>query len=487
MTTEELVQVILKELGGKENVLYITNCMTRLRAEVKKDSLVNDTTLKSIEGVLGIVHDKIGYVEVVVGPGCCKKCADICASIGIPATADATVSVSEATITNDWKKNKETVKAGQKQNKIKRILKTFGEIFVPLIPGVITAGICSGIAGLLAQLVPNYTEIPFYNVVHNLLTLINQAFMTYLTAWAGYRGAEKFGATPILGGMLGMITTLGGIDNISKILGLYNEAVPLNAILRAGRGGVLAAVVGTWVLAKVEKAIRKRMPNVLDIVFTPLLTLLITVIPYIFVVMPATGFLSTALCSMVEGVCMSENIFIRMLAGFFSAALFLPMVAMGMHHGLVALYTVQLETLGFVTLYPALAMAGAGQVGAAIALYRKAKKVKNTRIRSVIAGAIPAGILGIGEPLIYGVTLPLGKPFLTAGLGAAFGGAFVMAMEVASTTWGPSGILALFVMTEGPRGAVMSLVCYGIGLLISYVMGFLITNIVMKEEEVAQV
>lgn len=485
MTNEELVKVILKEVGGRNNVLAATNCMTRLRIDVKKDSLINDEVLKKIEGVMGIVHDKEGYVEVVVGPGKCRKCADICASMGIPASAEVSAANSPST-SNDWQANKAAVKAGQKQGKVKTMLKTLGEIFVPLIPGVIAAGICSGVAVLLAQLVPNYAEIPVWNIIYNLLTLINQGFLTYITAWAGYRAAEKFGATPILGGMLGMITTLGGIDNISKAVGLYNEENALNAILRAGRGGVLAAIIGVWVLAQVEKWVRKRMPDSLDIVFTPLLTLFITIVPYIFLVMPATGLLSTGLCWIVEQVCMSEILLVRVVAGFISSALFLPMVAMGMHHGLVALYTVQLETLGFVTLYPALAMAGAGQVGAAIALYLKAKKVNNTRIQSVIKGALPAGILGVGEPLIYGVTLPMGKPFFTAGLGAAFGGAFVMAMQVASTTWGPSGILAFFVMTGGPNGAVMSLVYYGIGLLISYVMGFIITNAVIKPEEVAQ-
>ena len=132
-------------------------------------------------------------------------------------------------------------------------------------------------------------------------------------------------------------------------------------------------------------------------------------------------------------------------------------------------------------------MSGAGQVGAAIAIYMKAKKVGNNRIQSVIKGALPAGVLGVGEPLIYGVTLPMGKPFITAGLGAGFGGAFVMAMQVASTTWGPSGILALFVMTGGPNGATMSIAYYAIGLVISYIMGYIITNIAIKPEEVAEV
>ena len=112
-------------------------------------------------------------------------------------------------------------------------------------------------------------------------------------------------------------------------------------------------------------------------------------------------------------------------------------------------------------------------------------KIKNKRLASVISGALPAGVLGVGEPLIYGVTLPMGKPFITAGLGAGFGGAFVMAMQVAATTWGPSGVLGCFVMTAGPNGGVMSVLYYAIGLVISIIAAFLITNAVVKEEDVA--
>lgn len=480
MTNEEIVAQILDSVGGRANVLAVTNCMTRLRIQVKADDKIKEEALKAVPGMMGVVHDRANYVEAVVGPGKCRKMADICAAQGIPAKVEAVSS------DNDWQANKAAVKQGQKHGKVQEMLKTFGDIFVPLIPGVIAAGLCSGFATLLAQAVPTYADNPVLNIIYQLLTLINQSFMTYLTAWAGYRAAERFGATPILGGMLGMITTLGGIDAISAVLHLNDPEQPLNSILRAGRGGVLAAVIGVYIMAKVEKVIRKHMPDSVDIVFTPLLTLIICCIPYILIIMPITGLLSTLIVNLVGSICMSENIFVRIIAGYVSAMLFLPLVAMGMHHGLVALYTVQLNTIGYVTLYPALAMAGAGQVGAAIAIWLKAKKVGNKRLVSVIDGALPAGFLGVGEPLIYGVTLPMGKPFFTAGLGAGFGGAFVMAMQVASTTWGPSGLLGLFVMTAGPNSAFMSLLYYFIGLVISYVMGFLITNFVIKPEEVAQ-
>ena len=370
-----------------------------------------------------------------------------------------------------------------KQNRIRSALRVIGDIFIPLLPGIISAGLCGGFASLIAQTVPNYADNNIWAFIYQILTLINTSMMTFLTAWAGYRAAERFGGTPILGGMLGMITSLDGINQIASIMGLYNSAVPLDSILCSGKGGILAVIAGALLIAHVEKTIRSVMPESIDVVFTPLLTMFLCVIPYIVFIMPLFGYASGGIVWLFSRACLSDNVIIRAISGYFAAAFFLPLVAAGMHHGLVALYSVQLSELGFVTLYPALAMAGAGQVGAAFALWRKAKKVGNDNLCSVISGALPAGLLGVGEPLIYGVTLPLGKPFLTAGLGAGFGGAFIMATQVASTTWGPSGLLGAFVMTAGPGGSVRSVLLYLIALVISYIGGYLITKLLYREEE----
>ena len=479
MTNQELSSKILELVGGKSNVTGATNCMTRLRVNLKDYNKADIEGLKATEGVLQVIQ--MDNLHVVLGPGKAKKVTDL-------FKEEAGVAGGMSTDSN-WQDNKAAMKAGQKQGKVKTALKAVGDIFVPLIPGVIAAGICSGVATLITQAVPNYAEITWLFIVHQFLTMINTAFMTYITAWAGYRAAEKFGATPILGGMLGMITTMANINSISPLVGMWvDEAAgenPLDAVLRAGRGGVLAVILGVLLLAKVEKFVRSKMPDALDIVVSPLVILAVCVVPYVFVIMPITGIISNILVNVVGSVCMSENLFVRMIAGFLGSFLFLPLVAVGMHHGLVALYSVQLAELGFVTLYPALAMAGAGQVGAAIAIWLKAKKVGNKRMMSVIGGALPAGVLGVGEPLIYGVTLPMGKPFITAGLGAGFGGAFCMAFKVAATTWGPSGVLAFPIMTAGGDNPAMQMGCYAVGLVISYIMGFIITNATLKAEDVA--
>ena len=477
MTCEELSRGIIECVGGTGNIASAINCMTRVRIRVNRDDAVRDDELRALDGVLSVTHNQQGYLEVVVGPGKSRKCIEVFRALGIPSAVPEARSVSS-------KPEGGTGSGTGARGRFKAVLKTFGQIFAPLIPGVIAAGICAGAASLIAQAAPGYAQHKMLAAAYSLLTGINATFMTCLTAWAGYRTAEVFGGTPILGGMMGMFMTLENVNTLSAVAGLYNEAQPLNAILRSGRGGVLAAVVGVWLMCRIEKAIRRRIPDALDVVVSPILTLFATLIPFVFVVMPAIGLASTGVCRVIGAVAASANPFIRMLAGFLGALLFLPMVAMGMHHGLIALYTVQLETFGYVTLYPALAMAGAGQVGAALAIAFKAKRTGNMRICRIINGALPAAVLGVGEPLIYGVTLPMGKPFITAGIGAGLGGAFVMLMEVAATTWGPSGILGVFVMTEGPRGPVLSMTCYVIGLIISCVAAFLITGLSVHDEDI---
>ena len=194
-----------------------------------------------------------------------------------------------------------------------------------------------------------------------------------------------------------------------------------------------------------------------------------------------TGWISTLISAFLNLFINSANPIVSVITGYVLAALFLPLVLLGLHRGLVPIYAIQIESLGGTTLFPAVAMAGVGQVGASIALYIKAKRVKNERMKQVIAGALPAGILGIGEPLIYGVTLPLMKPFITAGLGAGFGGAYVMLTHVMSTAYSPSGILAVtHVIPE-------CMLNYLIGYVIACVASAIITYIFIPTEDLQNI
>lgn len=474
MTNLELAQKIVELIGGKDNVLKVANCMTRLRVTLKDESKVNSEELKKTVGILGIVQDG-SYIQIVLGPGKAKKVADICIEeLKLP---------KDTLVAGDWKENKATIKGTQKENKFKKAINVIANIFIPLIPAIIAAGIFNGLASLITTLQGQGT-LPaegFWQVTQLMFSLIGGAFLGYFAIYTGINSAKQFGATEALGGMIGAISIGSNIVAISQTFGLYDEAVPLNSILTTGKGGIIGVIMGVYILAKIEKAIRKRMPDVLELILAPLLSLLITAILFVFIIMPLAGFISDGLVALLSIIINSSNPVVSVISGYILAALFLPMVLLGLHHGLIPIYAVQLEAMGGVSLFPVLAMAGAGQVGAAIAIYLIARRVKNERLKQVIVGALPAGFLGVGEPLIYGVTLPMFKPFITAGLGAGFGGAYVMLTHVLANAWGPSGLVAIAIMQPN------SMLNYFIGLCISYIAGFIITYFTIKDSDVASI
>ncbi len=361
--------------------------------------------------------------------------------------------------------------------------KNLEAIFRPLLPGFITAGLCAGFASLLSQFIPNYESIPAWNVIYTLLKLINTAFTTYLSAWVGFSATKCFGCSQISGGMLGMATCLEEINKLSAVLGLYNQANPLNSVLRTGSGGIMTVIFGVWLLSHVEKFLQKKMTKTLNMVITPFISFFVCLIPCIFVFMPVFGIISNLLCKALEFLISNESLVVRIISGYICAALFLPANLFGLQFAFVAIYSVQLAEIGHITLYPALAMAGASQVGASLSVIIKTRKNGNkTLCASATSGILP-GMMGIGTVLLYGVTVPHPKIFLMSCLGAGFGGAFIVATKVACAGWGPSGLLALPLMTEGAGSPLMSMLNYFLGLVISLIFGFLFTNFFVKKED----
>ena len=476
MTNKELAEVIIEKVGGLSNIKDAANCMTRLRMHLYDTDKLNQEELKEVTEVLGVVLSD-DYLQVVLGPGKVKKVADeLYAITGLGNSEDK----PEEKEIGDWQENKAKTKAVQKKSKFKDFLNTIANIFVPMIPAIIAAGLFNGFASLIGQLMTDGAlSGDVWTLIQQLFSLFGSAFLGYFAIFTGVQAAKVFGATPAMGGMIGAMSIGTQIVQISTMLGLYNEEVPLQSILTTGKGGIIGVIFGVWILSIVEKWIRRHTPDVLDLIVTPFCSLLITGLLFVFAIMPAAGFLSDWLVAGLSFFINSSNPVIAVLAGYILAALFLPMVLLGLHHGLIPIYSIQLEALGGVTLFPVLACAGAGQVGAAIAIYFMAKKTGNEKLRAIITGALPAGFLGVGEPLIYGVTLPMGKPFITAGLGAGFGGAYVMLMHVTASAWGPSGLVAIPLMQT-----TAGMLNYFIGLLIAYAAGFIITMIMIKPADV---
>lgn len=472
MTNLEIAKQIVDLLGGKENVSKTAHCMTRLRVSVKDVKRVDQKGLKNLDGVLGLVQEGEA-IQIVLGPGKVKKVTDLCIEeFGLPKNSQD----------GSWEENKAKIKGAQKESKLKKVLKLISEIFVPLIPAIIAAGLFNGFASLLAQMMADgVVSGQFFTMLQLILSLLGSAFLGYFAIYTGIYAAQVFGATPAFGGMIGAISIGANLVEISKMVGLYNETEPLESILTTGKGGIIGVIFGVWILSIIEKKVRKHVPDVLDLIVTPFVSLLVTGVLFIFIIMPLAGFASDALVSGLTLIINSTHPLVRVLSGFLLAALFLPMVLLGLHHGLIPIYAIQLEQMGGVSLFPVLSMGGAGQVGAAIAIYLMAKKVGNERLKTIITGALPAGFLGVGEPLIYGVTLPLGKPFITAGIGAGFGGAYIMLTHVMANAWGPSGLVAIPLMQ-----GVGSMLNFFIGLCISYVGGFVVTKMFVTQKDVRE-
>ncbi|MFV2121191.1 PTS transporter subunit EIIC, partial [Streptomyces sp. Act-28] len=325
-----------------------------------------------------------------------------------------------------------------------------------LIPALVGCGVVAGLSGLLVNLgaLPSLTPA---------LTAVASGFMALIAVFVGYNTAREFGGTPILGGAVAAVVVHAGVARI-EVFGQQ---------LSPGQGGVLGALVAAFLATRVEKWCRRRVPEVLDVLLTPTLTVLVAGLATVYGLMYAAGKVASAVGTAVDGLLAEGGA----AAGFVLGGLFLPLVMLGLHQALIPLHATLIEQQGYTVLLPILAMAGAGQVGATLAVYVRLRRAEE--LRRTIRSALPAGLLGVGEPLIYGVTLPLGRPFVTACVGGAVGGGVVGLFgmwgdTVGSTAIGPSG-WALFPLLDGPGGPLATIGAYAAGLFAGYAAGFVAT------------
>ncbi|WP_068785108.1 PTS transporter subunit EIIC [Paenibacillus phocaensis] len=464
---EVMAKRILESIGGSGNVEQFTNCMTRLRISTLDRSRINEAELKQIEGVLGVVDDET--YQIILGPGVVNKVAEEFGKL-LQADGHGGEGASSGSPAAPLREGSD-IKAELKQKNntpFKNFLRKIGNIFIPLIPALVGAGIINGIAGLINNLITSGNGADWLLTLQPIISVIGSAFFGYLTIFAGINAAKEFGGTPALGGAVAAIIVAPAVANISYAYPLFGE-IKLNA----GQGGIIGAILAAGLISMMEKWIRKRMPAAIDIIVTPTLSLLVVGLITVFFLMPVSGIISQGIGQITTWLLAHGG----PLSGFVLASLFLPLVMFGLHQALIPIHAELISQVGYTALLPILAMAGAGQVGSAIAIYIKLKH--NARLRNMIKGALPVGFLGIGEPLIYGVSLPLGRPFITACLGGGFGGALLglFAMTgnfVGSVAIGPSG-LVLIPLIQGPMGIGMTILGYLSGLILSYVAGFLLT------------
>ncbi|MEB6333085.1 PTS transporter subunit EIIC [Staphylococcus pseudoxylosus] len=462
MTKEQiLAENIIDAVGGLDNMDNVINCMTRVRIKVLTEDKVDYEKLKAIKGVMGVVKDD--RVQVVVGPGTVNKVATRISDLSgvrLGETIPHNTKNYRADAEAKAKENKTSIQSKQQRGKFNKLLKTIANIFIPLIPAFIGAGLIGGIAAVLSNLLAaGQISGEWVAQLVTVFNVIKDGMLAYLAIFTGINAAKEFGATPGLGGVIGGTTLLTGLTDENMITNIFTGEP-----LQAGQGGIIGVIFAVWLLSIVEKRLHKIVPNAIDIIVTPTITLFIIGLLTIFIFMPLAGFISDGLVSVINAIIDIGGVF----SGFIIGAFFLPLVMLGLHHMFTPIHIEMINQTGATYLLPIAAMAGAGQVGAALALWVRCSK--NTTLRDTLKGALPVGFLGIGEPLIYGVTLPLGKPFITACIGGGIGGAVIGGIgHIGATAIGPSGISLLPLISDHMY------LGYIAGLLAAYAGGFLFT------------
>ncbi|QTH07202.1 PTS N-acetylmuramic acid transporter subunit IIBC [Vibrio fluvialis] len=473
--SQTMISQILAAVGGSGNVNKCGNCMTRLRLTLANNGVADQATLKQIPGVMGVVESDEQF-QIILGPGKAQQAADLMNQL-IESIISGNAQPIEANDSQDLSSvaaaQKKQIKSKQ-TSAVQRFLSKFATIFTPLIPGFIAAGLLLGFATLLEQIyVVDQTPSQFMLDLIAYMKVFGKGLFAFLSILIGYNAQQAFGGSGVNGTILASLFVLG--YNPDATSGIYSGMSEFFGYTIDPRGNIIGVLLAAIIGAQVERKVREYMPDDLDMILTSVVTLLIMGVVTYVVIMPIGG-------ELFKGMSwLFMNLNDNPLGAAVLAGLFLISVVFGIHQGFVPVYFALMEAQGFNSLFPILAMAGAGQVGASLALYFKANK--DAVLRTQVKGAIIPGILGIGEPLIYGVTLPRVKPFVTACVGGAAGGFFIglvsyLGLPVGlNTVFGPSGIVAIPLMTSN-SGIFAGMAVFVTGLLISYVVGFIATYFV---------
>ena len=451
MTREkEIAQKIYAIVGPKDNIETVTHCMTRLRLHLVKDADLAE--LKAIPGVLG-VNQNGDELQIVLGPGKVIRVADAFAALldgnEAPTPNDSKEMPKEPAglfgVQGEVGDGKALHEAIRQKNATpaKAFLRKVASIFMPLIPGFVGCGFLTGLLGIVKFYAPALLALAPLRI----LLLAGSAIFQSMNILVGWNAAKVFGGSPVIGGILGALISHPGLADLT----LYG--MPLTP----GRGGVFAVLLVTLLAAYGEKQLRKIVPPAFDLFVTPTLVILVMSLLALYVLQPVGGFLAETIGrGATEAVERGGAV-----TGFLLGGFFLPLVMMGVHQGLTPIHAELISQFGYTILLPILAMAGAGQVGAALAVY---VKTMNPRLKKIVASSLFVGVIRVGEALIYGVTLALGRPFIGACIGGALGGAVEAAFHVGALSMGISG-LPLLPSTTHP-------LMYLAGLLVAYVGGF---------------
>ena len=452
MTNTEIAKKVIEALGGRENVNSVAHCATRLRVMVKDEAKINKDAIESLEKVQGAFFNS-GQYQIIFGTGTVNKMYDEVVALGLPTSTKAEMK-AEAAKQGNW---------------FQRAIRTFGDVFVPIIPVIVATGLFMGVRGLLNALgmtlpedVTTYTQI-----------LTDTAFIILpgLVVWSTFR---VFGGNPAVGIVLGMMLVSGSLPNAWAVASggevtamQFFGFIPVVGL----QGSVLPAFIIGVVGAKFEKAVRKVVPDVLDLLVTPFVTLLVMSILGLFVIGPVFHVVESYILIGTKAIL---NLPFG-LGGFLIGGVHQLIVVSGVHH-IFNLLEVQLLAADHANPFNAIITAAMTAQGAATVAV--GVKTKNPKLKTLAFPAALSAFLGITEPAIFGVNLRFRKPFFLSLIAGAIGGGLASILGLAGTGNGITIIPGTMLYIGNGQ-----LLQYLLMVAVSFVLGFALTYMFGYEDE----
>jgi beta-glucoside PTS system EIICBA component len=464
MKYEQLAKDILANVGGKENVSSVVHCITRLRFKLKDEGKANTDVLKNMDGIVTVMKSG-GQYQVVIGNHVPDVYKDVLAVGGFQGQAPV-----------DEKEE------GPKGSLFSRFIDMISSIFTPILGVLAATGMIKGLNALFVAL--GWLENT--SGTYQILNATGDALFNFLPIFLGYTAIKKFGGTPFVGMAIGaalVYPTLSTLTTGEPLYMLFEGTMfqspiyvtffGIPVILMSYTSSVIPIIISAYFAAKVEKGLKKVIPDVIKAFFVPMLTLLI-VVPLTFMVIGPIATWAGALLG--KGTLGIYNLS-PIIAGIFIGGLWQVFVIFGLHWGLVPLAINNLTTMGADPILGTMFAASFAQIGAVLAIMIKTNQQK---LKALSIPAFISGIFGVTEPAIYGITLPLKKPFIISCIGGAVGGGILgfagsklymvggLGIFGIPTYIGPEGI------TFGFWGAIISIV---VGFIVAFVLTYLFGGI----------
>ena len=457
MDYRKTAREIYEHVGKKENIISAAHCATRLRLVIADNEKADKDAVENINGVKGVFFAQ-GQMQIILGTGVVNKVYDEFIQIA---------GISES--------SKEELKqvAASRANPFQRLIKTLGDIFVPIIPAIVASGFLMGIMEALNFMVNNgYLNIDTRGSIYTFAQLFSNTAYTFLPILIAYSAGKVFGANPYLAAVIGMIMIHPNLQNAWTVATEGVQATQkvwfgLYSIDMVGyQGHVIPVVIAVWVLAQIEKKLHKIVPAMLDLFVTPLVSVFVTGYLTLSIIGPIFVTIENGLLDGIQYlIALPFGI-----GSFIMGAFYAPTVVAGVHHMYTIIDLGQIAKFGMTFWLPLASAANLAQGGAALAV---ALKTKDQKIKSMAVPSALSACMGITEPAIFGVNLRFGKPFVMACIGGACGALFASVTALGATGTGVTGIFGILLCLNQPLSyLLMMAISIGVAFVLTWMFGY---------------